>query len=138
MVIIFLEEYVIIVGKYILMIHFAVINGIIESFKYAIFDGNYTCKGEIYEKLKLIPFLFTIFCCVSLLLAIFIDRRMIINDRIYSSFSEKYINWKINCIYTFIILLVLLYSLLFMIPYLLLYLFYLFFILIQKCKKKKN
>ena len=116
-----------------------IINGIIENFKFTLFDENYRYKHELYEKLKLIPFLFTIFCCLSLLLAIFIDRRMIINDRIFSSFSEKYNNWKINCTYTFITLLVLLYSLLFMIPYLLLYLFYLFFILvIQKCKKKKN
>ena len=114
-----------------------IINGIIERFKYAIFDGNYTCKGEIYDKIKLIPFLFIIFCAFNLLFAIFINKRMTINGEIFSSFGEKD-DWKVNCVYIFITLLVLLYSLIFMIPFLLLYQFYLFFILIQKCKKKEK
>ena len=113
------------------------INGIIENFKFTLFDENYRYKHELYEKLKLIPFLFTFICCLSILFSFFITRRMIINGRIFSCFDEKD-NWKKNYSYIIIYILIFLYSLLFMIPYLLLYLFYLFFILIRKCIKKKN
>ena len=112
-------------------------NGIIESFKLALFDGNYTCEKDVYYITKIIPFMFIVYFSFNLLFGIFMNRRMTINGNMFSSICEK-VNRKIDFLFIIIALLVLLYTLLYMIPFLILYHFYLSFVLIQICKKKNN
>ena len=113
------------------------INGIIRALKITLFDEKYVFSDDIFDKIKLIPFIFIFIFSVSIIFGIFGNRRKTINNNIFSSFSDRD-NCQIGTFFIIVLLLVLLHSLIFIVPLLILYLFFFIFILIQKCKKKNK